>query len=126
MDQTTKREGVVLLPPLYESWPKLKGDLNALAAKDIQGISSFEEVLEKNDRWKNVHLPCNLLRGVLKDGIHFSTEHFCDTLLPWVAQKALDVEKLFKESEYKLKVRKDTSEPVLSLIGRSLTYLEGR
>lgn len=99
-----KREEFVLLPVLYESWPKLKADLKALAAKDITGISSFEEVLEKNDRWENVGVPCELLRKVLREERFFSTEHFSDTLLPWLAQKALDVEHLFQDSEYKIKV----------------------
>lgn len=99
-----QREEFIHLPVLYENWPKIKADLKALADKDIKGISRFEEVLQRNDRWENVKVPCNLLRNVLEEERFFSTEHFSDTLLPWLAQKALDVEQLFKESDNKLKV----------------------
>lgn len=96
------REEFVCLPVLYDHWPQLRTDLKALASKEISGADALEEVLQRNDRWENIRLPLTLLKGVLDNG--GTKDHFYDVHLPWMAQKALQVEDLFKESEYKLKV----------------------
>ena len=100
----TGKKDFILLPVLYKSWPELKLDFSSLADKTLKGIDGFEEVVKKNDRWENINTPFNLLRRVLEEEEFFSTDHFCDTLLPWLARKALDVEDLFKDSEYKITV----------------------
>ena len=100
------REEFVRLPVLYDHWPQLRTDLKALASKEISGADALEEVLQRNDRWENIHLPLTLLKGVLDDGKIFTEDHFYGVHLPWMAQKALQVEDLFQESEYKLKVNR--------------------
>ena len=92
------------LPCTYNEWPKLKTDLCNLAEKKITGLDAFDEILKENDRWENIHLPHALLRRVLKEDKVFTQEYFCETLMPWIAGKAVQVEELFKESEYRLMV----------------------
>lgn len=104
---TVAQEEFVYLPATYESWPNLRADLKALASKERKGIGALEEVLERNDRWGGARPPMSLLRHVLKEGKVVSGEHFCEILLPWLAKKALQVEDLFSNSEYKIKVRKN-------------------
>ncbi len=97
-------EKFVLLPVLYDSWPHLRDDLKSLAGKTIRGLDALEEVLVKNDRSGNIHLPLTLLRSALNREQVCTLGHFCDVLLPWMACTALNVEHLFRDSEYKLKV----------------------
>ena len=44
------------------------------------------------------------LRAVLKKAEHITESHFLDTLLPWIAGKALEVEELFQPQDSKLPV----------------------
>jgi hypothetical protein len=98
-------EFYISLPFLYDSWPQLRDNLNLLASKSIRGITAFEEVLQRDDRWENVKLPMTQLRIALKESRGVCTlDHFCDMLMPWIANTALKVEELFKDSGHKLKV----------------------
>lgn len=45
------------------------------------------------------------LRAVLKAAEHITESHFLNTLLPWIAGKALEVEELFRAQGHKLPVR---------------------
>ena len=91
----------ISLPVLYESWPRVRDDLKAIADKTATGLDALKQLLEKNDG-DNVTL--SQLGQVTAD----SGEHFCDVQLPWLASKALQVEELFKQSEHKIQVRKKT------------------
>lgn len=91
----------ISLPNAQVSWPKLKQDLEAIVSKKVGGVDALESLLESNDRWSNVQLPLTLLRNVLKK--EKKEENFAEAQLPWLAEKALQVEELFKD--YKLLVR---------------------
>ena len=92
----------VELPNTQEHWLKLRVGLTDLAEKKVKGLEVLEEILAENDHGQAISTPLSLLRKVLSDGSHFTEEVFCETLLPWIAGKALQVEELFKESGYKL------------------------
>ena len=96
----------ISLPVLYESWPQLRESLKSLANSESRSVEALEELLAKNNKWGNVHLPLSLLRNLLdKEEQPFcTTRHFCDVLLPWMANSALKVEHLFKDAQYKIKV----------------------
>ena len=100
------RNEFVKLPNTQDHWKDLKVELANLAEKKVKGLEAFEKVLSENDHWQSVSTPFTLLRQVLSRDQHFSEEYFCETLLPWIANKALQVEKLFKDSVsgYKLPV----------------------
>lgn len=100
-----QQKDFICLPSLYDTWPRLKGDLHAIATKEAKGLEALEEVLERNGYPGGV----SLLRNVLKKEDHFTTDHFCAVQLPWLAQKALQIEDLFKCSEFKLQVRTCTA-----------------
>ena len=94
----------VSLPNIGKEWSKVKDDLKKLAKKKVVGLDAFEAIYKANDRWMNVAVPFNVLRRVLQDGTHVTEEFFCESLLPWIAGKALQVEQLFKETKHKLPV----------------------
>lgn len=99
-----ERRDFISLPVLYDTWPKLRSDLNLLANRSIQGVEGLEEVLQRNDRWDNVEVPMALLRKALKQEEVCTLGHFCKVLLPWIAKTALHIEDLFKDAEYKVQV----------------------
>lgn len=105
MESAQKSQEFILLPVAYENWSSLKDDLDVLASKKTKGLDVLEEILCKYDQWENVHVPLGLLRDVLKKGDHgFTEEHFCGVLLPWLAQKALEVNDLFKDHKIRVRV----------------------
>lgn len=97
-----RRDKYILLPVLYESWPRQKSDLRALASKEAAGLDALKKVLERNDSPARPEL--DVLEAVLSDREDFTKEHFCQVQLPWLALKALQVEELFKDSKHKIKV----------------------
>ncbi len=92
------------LPNTRPEWSKLREGLQKLAEKQVRGVEELEAFIEGNDRWSVIHPPFDVLRRVLKDADHVSSEFFAETLLPWVAKKALQVEELFKEQGHKIPV----------------------
>jgi hypothetical protein len=100
------RSEFVELPNIQDHWKDLKVGLTNLAEKKVKGLDAFEKILSENDHWESVSTPFSLLRQILSRDAHFTEEYFCETLLPWIADKALQVEELFKDSGYKLPVSK--------------------
>ena len=92
------------LPSKYKEWPKIAEDLKKLAEKKVRGVDAFEDICAKHDRWEQVRRPFSLLRRVLSDDTHVTKEFFCESLLPWIAGKALKVEELFKDTDQQLPV----------------------
>ena len=93
------------LPCKYKEWPNIAKDLKNLAEKQVRGIDAFEDICAKHDRWEQVRRPFSLLQRVLSaDGTHVTKEFFCESLLPWIAGKALKVEELFKDTNQQLPV----------------------
>ena len=92
------------LPNTHKDWSRVKEGLQKIAEKHAVGLDAFERILELNDRWELVHPPFKALRRVLSEGNHVTEEHFCETLLPWIAKKALQVEVLFKDVDFELPV----------------------
>lgn len=80
------------LPNAQERWKNLKVGLTDLAKKKVKGVEAFEQFVRENDDQKS---PFSLLRMVVANDKHFTEEFFCETLLPWIASKALQVEELF-------------------------------
>jgi len=103
-NQAKSRAKLVNLPSTYKQWPEIKDDLRNLAEMKLRGVGAFEEVCKKHDRWEQVKTPFSLLRRILSDGTHVTEEFFCETLLPWIAGKALQVEELFKDANQQLPV----------------------
>lgn len=89
-------EPFVELPNTQERWKNLKVGLTNVAEKKIKGLEAFEKFVCENDLWESTSAPFSLLRKVLAHDKHFTEEFFCETLLPWIAGKALQVEELFK------------------------------
>ena len=104
MAARTEVERFVELPNIQDHWKSLKPGLVNLAEKKVKGLEAFEGILSENDHWESVSTPFSMLRKVLSSDGHFTEEYFCETLLPWIAGKALQVEELFKESGFKLPV----------------------
>lgn len=121
-----RAEEFVRLPVLYESWARLKGDLQVIASKTDTGPEALEKLLEKNEGGS---VGLALLRKVLAQ--KNTTEHFSEVQLPWLAVKALQVEELFKKSEYKIKVITGVTEFLwgraedLSTVGKSVVTRPG-
>lgn len=92
------------LPNTASEWPGVRGGLQKLAEKKVRGVEELEAFFERNDRYKVIHPPFNVLRRVLGEADHVTEEFFAETLLPWIAKKALQVEELFQEYGYKLPV----------------------
>lgn len=93
----------VELPNAQERWKNLKVGLTDLAEKKVKGLEAFEQFVCENDDRKFISAPFSLLRMVVANDKHFTEELFCETLLPWIANKALQVEELF-DNETKLPV----------------------
>lgn len=98
------RSEFVELPNIQDHWKVLKPGLKNLAEKRVKGLEAFEKILSENDHWESISTPFSLLRQVLSSDGHFTEEYFCETLLPWIAGKALQVDELFKDSGHKLPV----------------------
>ena len=97
------------LPSKYKEWPNIAKDLKSLAVaeKKSHGVSldAFEVICAEHDRGEQVRRPFSLLKRVLRsDGTHVTEEFFCESLLPWIAGKALKVEELFKDTDQQLPV----------------------
>ncbi len=98
-------ERYVSLPNTRPEWSNLRVGLKNLAEKRVRGVEEFEAFIESNDPYQVIHPPFNVLRRVLKDADHVSEEFFAESLLPWIAKKALQVEELFQDCNHKLPVR---------------------
>ena len=95
----------IRLPNTYKEWEKIRHGLKKLAEKRERGLDTFEAIYKNEiDPWDSARPPFGLLRRVLSDGSHMTEEFFCERLLPWLASKALQVEELFKDCDYKLPV----------------------
>lgn len=90
----------ISLPNTYTTWPKLCDHLRALSGKSAKGPEAFQQTLERDG--ENIALA--LLEKVLGKAQYISDDHFYETLLPWLASKALQVESLFEESNYTILV----------------------
>lgn len=104
MAESRSNKSLLDLPSTYKEWPKIAKDLKNLAEKKVRGVDAFEGICAEHDRWEQVRTPFSLLRRVLSDGTHVTEEFFCDSLLPWIAGKALKVEELFKDTDHQLPV----------------------
>ena len=104
MAESRSKKGLLDLPSTYKEWPKIAKDLKNLAEKKVRGVDAFEGICAEHDRWEQVRTPFSLLRRVLSDGTHITEEFFCDSLLPWIAGKALKVEELFNDTDHQLPV----------------------
>lgn len=85
------------LPSSQERWESLEVGLKELAEKKVKGLEAFERFVCENDHWDSISAPFSLLRKVLADDKYFTEEFFCETLLPWIAGKAVQVEQLFND-----------------------------
>ena len=100
-----KERSSIRLPNTYQEWEKIRDGLKKLAEKRERGLDAFEAIYKGEiDRWERAVPPFALLRRVLTDASHMTEEFFCERLLPWLASKALQVEELFKDCDYKLPV----------------------
>lgn len=95
------------LPNTYDAWSSFKNDLEALE-NEAAGVEALESILKRHDRWENVQIPLGLVHRVLKSDDHFTAERFSNVLLPWLASKALQLQELFENFDYKLPVREGT------------------
>ena len=105
-------DSVLRLPNTLETWPKARETLRRIRDGEAKDVDTFEKLYALNEsptitRARAAATPQFVpvaLRRVLRDGDHVSERHFLDTLLPWVAGKALDVEQLFLEHNHQLPV----------------------
>ena len=112
-------DSVLRLPNTLETWPKARETLRRIRDGEAKDVDTFEKLYAQNEsptitRARAAATPKFLsLRRVLRDGDHVSERQFLDTLLPWVAGKALDVEQLFLEHNHQLPVNNTlTVEPL--------------
>ena len=90
----------IALPSTYDTWPEIRGHLTALSSRAKRGPEAFHCVLERGGE----SVALDLLDKVLGKAEYITGERFYDELLPWIAEKALEVDSLFKESNDKIVV----------------------
>ena len=90
----------IALPSTYDAWPEIRGHLAALSSRTKRGPEGFQCVLERGGEG----VALDLLDKVLDKAEYITGERFYDELLPWIAEKALEVDLLFKESNDKILV----------------------
>lgn len=105
--QMATRYSTVSLPNTFKRWPEVSENLKKIREGKIQELEEFEKVYTELEHYRESEATptFSCLRHVLKDGKHFTEHHFLSTLLPWLADKALQVEELFKNEEHRLPVR---------------------
>ena len=100
--------GTIALPNTFETWPKVSENLRRIRGGQVRDVQEFEKLytqLEVGKRTKDAELNFATLRRVLKDANAISERHFLDTLLPWIAGKALEVDDLFQAQGHEIPVR---------------------
>ncbi len=97
---STVVDSTISLPNTYSTWPEISGHLAALSSKAESGPVAFQRVLE----YDGESVALSLLDKVLGKAQYITEDHFYGILLPWIADKALKVESLFKESNYSILV----------------------
>ena len=99
----------IRLPNTLETWTQVCEVLKTISEGKVRSVEDFEDVYPKlfTTSKRYGHPKFASLRRVLKDAEYVSESHFLDTLLPWMARKALEVEELFKSQDHKLRVSID-------------------
>ena len=97
----------IILPNKLDSWARVSDNLRRIVQGGVQNVADFETAYTciESFRPKLAEPKLEGLRRVLRDGRHVSERHFLDTLLPWIAGKALEVEDLFRDQNHQLPVR---------------------
>ena len=97
----------IILPNKLDSWAKVSENLRKIVQGEVRDVEGFERVYTSIEAYRPKIAEPKFagLRLVLRDGRHVSERHFLDTLLPWIASKALEVESLFRDQNYQLPVR---------------------
>ena len=97
----------IILPNKLDSWAKVSENLRKIVQGEVRDVEGFERVYTSIESYRpKISEPKFAgLRRLLRDGLHVSERHFLDTLLPWIASKALEVESLFRDQNYQLPVR---------------------
>ena len=95
------------LPNTSESWPRVSENLRKISEGKLQDVEGFEKLYTciESTRTGKAEPKFASLRRVLRDGDHVSERHFLDTLSPWIAGKALEVDSLFRDKNHQLPVR---------------------
>jgi poly(ADP-ribose) glycohydrolase len=91
----------IILPNKLDSWAKVSENLRKMVQGEVRDVEGFERVYTSIESFRPEPKFAGL-RRVLRDGRHVSERHFLDTLLPWIASKALEVERLFRDQNYQL------------------------
>lgn len=101
------RYSTVGLPSTFKKWPEVSNSLQKIREGKVRELEEFEKVYTELEyqRESEATPTFSCLRHVLKDGKHVTEHHFFSTLLPWLADKALQVEELFKAEGHHLPVR---------------------
>ena len=95
------------LPNRLDSWAKVSETLRKIVQGEAKDVEGFETLYASAESSRSEYAGSKLegLRRVLRDGQHVSERHFLDTLLPWIAGKALEVDSLFKDQNNQIPVR---------------------
>lgn len=102
-----KERSTISLPNTYSSWAKVSENLRKIQEGRVREVHQFEELypLLEFSRESDADPKFATLRHVLNDAEHITERHFLDTLLPWIARKALEVDELFRSRGHQISVR---------------------
>ena len=102
-------KSAIRLPNTFEAWPRVSENLLKIRGGQVRDVQEFEELYTQLEcspkRAEDAKPNFATLRRVLKDANHISERHFLDTLLPWIAGKALEVGDLFTAQGHEISVR---------------------
>ena len=100
-------EKTISLPNTFETWPKVSANLRSIQDGQVHDVEEFEKLYLQLEftAARALRTPkFATLRSVLKKAEHVTESHFLDTLLPWIAGKALEVDELFQAQGSELPV----------------------
>ena len=109
MEKAPAKGSTIALPNTFETWPKVSENLRKIREGQVRDVEEFEKLYIQlevgSKRAKDAKPTFATLRRALKDADAISEPHFFDTLLPWIAGKALEVDDLFKAQGHEILVR---------------------
>lgn len=92
--------GTLVLPHGHSQWSIVRGKLQKVADKTLQGLDAIGDVILVSPEWGLDKRPLlNVLNRALGQGSHYNKEEFGEDILPYIAKRALEVETLFPESK---------------------------
>ena len=84
------------LPHGHTQWPIVKEKLQKVVDKTIRGLEALASVVLVSPEWGLEKPPLlNCLHRSLRLGQYYTEEEFGEEILPYIASRALDVERLF-------------------------------